>query len=107
MGEYRRKADRMDALLADGGGGGGGRVRRQLDLFGDLITVVVGKWQVQRAVRGWAHAAGRDGEQQGSHGGEEDRDGQSRGKDGEGSNSGGAPTTALGGEPPRLHGLLA
>ena len=44
MGEYRRKADRMDALLADGGGGGGGRVRRQLDLFGDLITVVVGKY---------------------------------------------------------------
>ena len=44
MGEYQRKADRMDALLGDGGGGGRGRVRRQLDLFGDLITVVVGKY---------------------------------------------------------------
>ena len=44
MGEYQRKADSMDALLGDGGGGGGGRVRRQLDLFGDLITVVVGKY---------------------------------------------------------------
>ena len=44
MGENRRKADRMDALLGDDGGGGGGRVRRQLDLFGDLITVVVGKY---------------------------------------------------------------
>ena len=41
MGEYQRKADRMDALLGDGGGG---RVRRQLDLFGDLITIVVGKY---------------------------------------------------------------
>ena len=41
MGEYQRKADRMDALLGDGGGGG--HVRRQLDRFGDLITVVVGK----------------------------------------------------------------
>ena len=41
MGEYQRKADRMDALLGEGGGGG--RVRRQLDRFGDLITVVVGK----------------------------------------------------------------
>ena len=44
MGEYQRKADRMDTLLGDGGdGGGGGRVRRRLDLFGELITVVVGK----------------------------------------------------------------
>ena len=42
MGEYQRKADRMDALLGDGGGGG--RVRRQLDRFGELITVVVGKY---------------------------------------------------------------
>ena len=41
MGEYQRKADRMDALLGDGGGG---RVRRQLDRFGELITVVVGKY---------------------------------------------------------------
>ena len=32
----------MDTLLGEGGGGGG-RVRRQLDLFGELITVVVGK----------------------------------------------------------------
>ena len=41
MGEYQSKADRMDTLLGDGGGGG--RVRRRLDLFGELITVVVGK----------------------------------------------------------------
>merc|ERR1711989_44482 len=41
MGEYQRKADRMDALLGDGGGG---RVRRELDRYGDLITVVVGKY---------------------------------------------------------------
>ena len=41
MGEYQRKADRMDTLLGEGGGGG--RVRRRLDLFGELITVVVGK----------------------------------------------------------------
>ena len=34
----------LPPLLGDGGGGGGGRVRRQLDLFGDLITVVVGKY---------------------------------------------------------------
>ena len=32
----------MDALLGDGGGGG--RVRLQLDRIGDLITVVVGKY---------------------------------------------------------------
>ena len=42
MGEYQRKADRMDALLGDGGGGG--RARRQLDRFGELITVLVGKY---------------------------------------------------------------
>ena len=41
MAEYQAKADRMDTLLGDGGGGG--RVRRRLDLFGELITVVVGK----------------------------------------------------------------
>ena len=41
MGEYQRKADRMDALLGEVGGGG--RVRRRLDLLGELITVVVGK----------------------------------------------------------------
>ena len=41
MGEYQRKADRMDTLLGECGGGG--RVRRRLDLFGELITVVVGK----------------------------------------------------------------
>ena len=45
--------------------------------------------------------------QQGSHGGKEDGDGQPRGKDGEGSYSGRTPTTAFGGEPPRLHGLHA
>ena len=42
MGEYQAKADRMDTLLGEAGGGG--RVRRQLDLFGELITVVVGKY---------------------------------------------------------------
>ena len=42
MGEYQVKADRMDTLLGEAGGGG--RVRRQLDLFGELITVVVGKY---------------------------------------------------------------
>ena len=52
-------------------------------------------------------AAGRDEQQQGSHGGEEDWDGQPRGKDGEGNDTGGAPSTALGGEPPRLYGLHA
>ena len=41
MGEYQKKADRMDNLLGDVEGGG--RVRRRLDLFGELITVVVGK----------------------------------------------------------------
>ena len=41
MGEYQRKEDRMDALLGDGGGG---RVCRQLDRYGDLITIVVGKY---------------------------------------------------------------
>ena len=42
MGEYQAKADRMDTLLGEGGGGG--RIRRRLDLFGELITVVVGKY---------------------------------------------------------------
>ena len=42
MGEYQAKADRMDTLLGEGGGEG--RVRRRLDLFGELITVVVGKY---------------------------------------------------------------
>ena len=42
MGEYQAKADRMDTLLGEAGGGG--RVRRRLDLFGELITVVVGKY---------------------------------------------------------------
>ena len=41
MGEYRQKADRMDALLGEEGGG---RIRRQLDQYGDLITIVVGKY---------------------------------------------------------------
>ena len=97
MGEYQRKADRMDALLGDGGGG---RVRRQLDRYGDLITIVVGKYNE-------LSASGRDGKQQGSHDGEEDWDGQPRGKDGEGSYTGRTPTTALSGEPPRFHGLHA
>ena len=39
----------------------------QLDLFGDLITMVVGKYN--------EHTAGRDDEQLGSHGGGEDWDG--------------------------------
>ena len=44
MGDYQKKADRMDNLLGGGGEGGeGGSVRRRLDLFGELITVVVGK----------------------------------------------------------------
>ena len=42
MAEYQAKADRMDTLLGEAGGGG--RVRRRLDLFGELITVVVGKY---------------------------------------------------------------
>ena len=42
MGEYQAKADRMDTLLGEAGGSG--RVRRRLDLFGELITVVVGKY---------------------------------------------------------------
>ena len=53
MGEYQRKADRMDALLGDGEGG---RVRRQLDRYGDLITIVVGKYNE-------LSASGRDGKQ--------------------------------------------
>ena len=39
--QFTRAVDRMDTLLGEGGGGG--RVRRRLDLFGELITVVVGK----------------------------------------------------------------
>ena len=42
MGEYQAKADRMDTLLGEGGGRG--RIRRRLDLFGELITIVVGKY---------------------------------------------------------------
>ena len=42
MGEYQRKADRMDSLLGEEEGRG--RVRRQLDLYGDLVTIVVGKY---------------------------------------------------------------
>ena len=41
MEEYRGKADRMDALLGEDSGG---RVRKQLDLFGDLVGIVVGKY---------------------------------------------------------------
>ena len=41
MAEYQGKADRMDILLGERGGGG--RVRQRLDLFGELITIVVGK----------------------------------------------------------------
>ena len=39
MNEYRSKADRMDQLL-----GQEGRIRRQLDRYGDFITIVVGKF---------------------------------------------------------------
>ena len=42
MGEYQAKADRMDTLL--GVEEGGGRVRRQLDQYGDLVGIVVGKY---------------------------------------------------------------
>ena len=42
MGEHQGKADRMDALLGDKEGRG--RVRHQLDLYGDLISIVVGKF---------------------------------------------------------------
>ena len=41
MGEYRDKADRMDQLL---GLEEGGRVRRKLDQFGDLLGLVVGRF---------------------------------------------------------------
>ena len=41
MAEYQGKADRMDILLGEREGGG--RVRQRLDLFGELITIVVGK----------------------------------------------------------------
>ena len=39
MNEYRAKAERMDELL-----GQEGRIRQQLDQYGDLITIVVGKF---------------------------------------------------------------
>ena len=39
MNEYRTKAERMDEML-----GHGGRIRQQLDQYGDLITIVVGKF---------------------------------------------------------------
>ena len=42
MAEYQDKADRVDALL--GQEGGGGRVRRQLDQYGELVAIVVGKF---------------------------------------------------------------
>ena len=51
-------------------------MRRQLDRYGDLITIVVGKYNE-------LSASGRDGKQQGSHDVEEDWDGQPHGKDGE------------------------
>ena len=34
----------MDALLGQGQEEGGGRLRRQLDHYGKLITIVVGKY---------------------------------------------------------------
>ena len=43
MGEYRYKAERMDRLLGEQEEGRG-RVRSRLDEFGDLITIVVGKY---------------------------------------------------------------
>ena len=42
MGEYQKKADTMDRLLGDEEGNG--RMRRRLDEFGDLLTVVVRKY---------------------------------------------------------------
>ena len=42
MAEYQDKADRVDALLGEEGGGG--RVRRQLDQYGELVTIVVVKY---------------------------------------------------------------
>ena len=41
MSEYRGKADTMDQLLGEEGGG---RVRRRLDQFGDLLGLVVGRF---------------------------------------------------------------
>ena len=41
MQEYREKADGMDQLLGEEGGG---RVRRKLDQFGDLVGLVVGRF---------------------------------------------------------------
>ena len=43
MEEYRSKADRMDRMLGEEEEGRG-RVRRQLDTYGDLLTIVVGKF---------------------------------------------------------------
>ena len=42
MGEYQEKVDRMDSLLGDEVSRG--RMRRQLDLYGELITVGIGKY---------------------------------------------------------------
>ena len=42
MAEYQAKADRMDTLLGEEEGRG--RIRRQLDHYGELITIVVGKY---------------------------------------------------------------
>ena len=41
MEDYRGKADGMDQLLGEEGGG---RVRRKLDQFGDLLGLVVGRF---------------------------------------------------------------
>ena len=41
MDEYREKADNMDRLLGEEGQG---RVRRKLDQFGDLLGLVVGRF---------------------------------------------------------------
>jgi hypothetical protein len=41
MDEYREKADNMDQLLGEEGQG---RVRRKLDQFGDLLGLVVGRF---------------------------------------------------------------
>ena len=43
MEEYRSKADRMDRMLGEEEEGRG-RIRRQLDTYGDLLTIVVGKF---------------------------------------------------------------
>jgi hypothetical protein len=42
MEEYQDKADDMDAMLGEVDGGG--PIRRQLDQYGELLTVVVGKF---------------------------------------------------------------